>query len=311
MSWILVALLAYFLLAIANLFDKFLVDNVVTSSKAYVFIACLMGGVVVMIAPWYLEWPGVYWLLINLISGSVFAIALWSLYEALRRGEASQTLVFVGGLTPIFSICFSLLFFKERFSVNEWMGMTFLLVGILLVALLPKQRHFLARVISKLKFSQQIKTGSLIFALLSAFAYAIYFVVTKYSYSEQAFMSAFIWTRLGAALFVLLLLLRKRTRKEIKNSFQNPKKGKRQYLVVVNQLLGSSGFILQNYAIFLGSVAIVNAFQGVQYAFLLVVSSALAILSPKLLRETFSWRIFLQKFAAVLIIATGLYFIMV
>jgi len=311
MSWILVALSAYFLLAIANLFDKFLVDNVVTSSKAYAFIACLMGGVVIFVAPWYLEWPGVYWLLINLLSGTIFAVALWLLYEALRRGEASQTLVFVGGLTPIFSITFSIIFFKEQFSSAEWIGISALLIGILIVALLPRHRHFLSRVINKLKFTQQVSTGSLVFALFSALAYAIYFVITKYSYSSQPFVSAFIWTRLGAALFVLLFLIRKKDRTLVMRAFQNPKHNKHKFLVVVNQLLGSSGFILQNYAIFLGSVALVNAFQGVQYAFLLIVSSLLAVLSPKLLKETFSWKIFLQKFAAVLVIALGLYFIMV
>ncbi len=64
MSWILVALLAYLFLAIANLFDKFLVDNVLPSSKAYAFVACFFGGIVVLGAPWFLEWPGVYWLII-------------------------------------------------------------------------------------------------------------------------------------------------------------------------------------------------------------------------------------------------------
>jgi len=311
MSWILVALLAYLFLAVANLLDKFLVDNVLTSSKAYAFIACLMGGIVILGAPWFLQWPGAYWLVINLLSGGVFAVALWLLYEALRRGEASRTIVFVGGLTPIFSIALSILFFKEQYSPLEWIGIITIILGIFLVALLPKDRHFLTRIIAKLKFTQEIKTGYLVFAVFSALAYAIYFVATKYAYSAQPFASTFIWNRLGAALFVLLFLIRKSDRKKILGAFQRPKHNKHKLLVIFNQILGSTGFILQNYAIFLGSVALVNAFQGVQYAFLLVVSSLLAILSPKLLKETFSWKIFLQKLAAVLVIGFGLYFIMV
>jgi len=311
MSWILVALLAYLFLAVANLFDKFLVDNVLTSSKAYAFIACLMGGIVVLGAPWFLEWPGIYWLLVDLLSGGVFAVALWLLYEALRRGEASRTIVFVGGLTPVFSVAFSILFFKEQYSPLEWIGIITIILGIFLVALLPKDRHFLSRIIAKLKFTQEIKTGYLVFAVFSALAYAIYFIATKYAYSAQPFASTFIWNRLGATLFVLLFLIRKSDRKKILSAFRRPKHNKHKLLVVFNQVLGSAGFILQNYAIFLGSVALVNAFQGVQYAFLLVASSFLAILSPKLLKETFSWKIFLQKLAAVLVIGFGLYFIMV
>ncbi len=312
MSWIAVALLAYFFLAIANLFDKFLVDNIITNSKAYAFIACLLGGLAFLAAPWFLEWPGYYWFFFNLLSGAIFAIALWLLYEALRRGEAAQTLVFIGGLTPVFSITFSILFFKERYSLTEWIGIVALLLGILIVALLPRQRRFLARVIAKLKIRQEVRTGSLIFAIFSALAYAIHFVATKHAYSAQAFGSVFMWNRLGAALFVLLFLIRKTDRRKILDIFKKPKKGnKNKYLVVFNQILGSLGFVLQNYAIFLGSVALVNAFQGIQYAFILIVSSVLAVLSPKLLKETFSAKVFLQKLAAILIIGIGLYFIMI
>ena len=69
MSWIFVALLAYLFLVIANLFDKFLIDNVLPSSKAYTFIACLLGGLVFLAAPWFLQWPGFFWFFINIFSG--------------------------------------------------------------------------------------------------------------------------------------------------------------------------------------------------------------------------------------------------
>ncbi len=247
----------------------------------------------------------------NLLAGAIFALALWLLYEALRRGEASQTLVFVGGLTPIFSVSFSVIFLKETYSTLEWIGIITLLLGIFIVAILPKQRHFLTRVLNKLKLSQNIRTGSLVFALGSAFFYSAYFLLTKYAYSSQTFASAFIWNRIGAALFVIIFLINSSDRKIIFDTFKKPKKNRSGVLVILNQGLGSVGFILQNYAIFLGSVALVNALQGVQYAFLLVLSSVLAVLSPRILKETFSWRIFLQKFLAVIVIAMGLYFILV
>lgn len=310
MSWILVALLAYFLLAISNLLDKFLVDNVLPSSKAYVFIAGISGLLLVAGAPWFLNWPGYFWFIFNILTGCVFAIALWSLYEALRRGEASQTVVIVGGLTPVFSIIFSILFFKEHYSSMEWLGIITLLVGILIIALLPKHRHILSRLMAKLKITQNIQTSSLIFAFISAFAYSIYFVATKYAYSAQPFASVFIWDRIGAALFVLMFLIRRKDRKQVLKVFKKSDRSKHKWLVVASQTLGSSGFILQSYAVFLGSVALVNALQGVQYALLLIISSILAVLSPRLLKETFSWRIFLQKLVAVIIIGFGLYFIM-
>jgi len=310
MSWVLVAISAYLLLAIANLLDKFLVDNVLKNSQAYAFIACILGLLIFGLAPWFLVWPG--WLLFsyNLISGAVFAVALWLLYESLRRGEASRILVFIGGTTPVFSVIFSVLFFKETFTTNQWLGIICLLVGVFLIAFLPLSRSYLARVFHKLHLRPETKLrGGLVFALFSALAYSLYFIGTKYAYSGQPFVSAFIWTRLGAALFVATFLIRRENRQAILGNFRKSNPNKNKFLVISNQALGSVGFILQNYAVFLGSVALVNALQGVQYAFLLIIGAILAILSPKMLKETFSWRMVIQKSAAVAAIGLGLYFI--
>ncbi len=309
MSWIVVAISAYLLLAVANLLDKFLVDNVLKNSKAYAFIACVLGIVVFLAAPWFLEWPGLTLFFINLVVGFIFAVALWLLYEALRRGEASRIIVFIGGITPVFSIILSIVFFKEHFTINQWAGIITLLVGVFIIALLPQSRSFMARFFDKLKLVQEVKSGGLFIAFLSALAYALYFVGSKYTYIDQPFASAFMWARLGAGLFVLLFLIKKVNRRAIINNFRKSSPNKNKFLVIFNQGLGSTGFILQNYAVFLGSVALVNALQGVQYAFLLIIGAVLAILSPRLLKESFSWRIILQKIIAVMIIGLGLYFI--
>ncbi len=162
----------------------------------------------------------------------------------------------------------------------------------------------------KLKISQgELKTNSLLIAVFSALAYSLYFIGSKYAYNTQPFGSVFIWTRLGSVLFVLLFLVRKKDRQEVISALHQPNKNKNKWLVFFNQILGASGFVLQNYAVFLGSVALVNALQGVQYAFLLIISAILALLSPKLLKETFSWRIIIQKTLAILIIGLGLYLI--
>lgn len=312
MSWIFVAFLAYLFLVIANLFDKFLIDNVLPNSKTYTFISCVLGGLVFLAAPWFLEWPGTFWFLINILSGGVFVAALFTLYESLRRGEASQVLVLVGGLTPIFSVIFSILFFKEQYTAAQWIGIVCLVFGAIIIALLPQQRNWLARVMAKLKITQSAKKYSLLFALVSAFSYSVYFLLTKYTYSAQPFTSAFLWNRLGAVIFVLLFLINLKDRKIILKIIKTPRKNKNnKFLVFVGQFFGATGFILQNYAISLGSVALVNAAQGMQYALLLIISTFLALASPKLLKETFSWKIFLQKMLAVLIIGVGLYFIVI
>ena len=309
MTWFWVALAAYLLLAIVNLLDKFLVSTILKNSQAYAFIACALGILIWLFAPWFLVWPGWRLMFWNLINGGIFAAALWLLYEALRRGEAARTLVFIGGMTPVFSLIFSVLFFKEQFSSFEWLGISFILSGVFIIAFLPASRSYLTRVFKKLHLYQDPAVDRLWIALFSALAYSIYFLSTKQAYAYQPFASAFIWTRLGAGLFVLLFLLSSSTRRAIVKIFQPTSPGKHKYLVVINQGLGSLGFILQNYAIFLGSVVLVNALQGVQYAFLLIISAFLAVMAPKLLKESFSWKVLIHKALAVIVIAAGLYFL--
>lgn len=308
-NWLFVAILAYLLLAIVNLLDKFLVDNVIKNSRAYAFVACVLGLAVMVLAPWFLSWPG--WLLLahNLFNGFIFALALWFLYEALRRGEAARILVLVGGLTPVFSLAFSLIFLGERFSLSEWQGIAFILLGIFLLVFLPAHHSYLSRIWNYLRFKQVDGDRGVVVAFLSALAYSIYFLSTKQAYFDQPFMSAFIWTRLGAAIFVLFFLFKRIDREAIRLLWKGSRSGASKWLVIFNQTLGASGFILQNYAIFLGSVVLVNALQGVQYALLLLISTVLAIWAPHFLKEDFSWRRTLHKAVAVIAIFIGLYFI--
>lgn len=309
MSWVLVALLAYFLLAVANIGDKFLVDNVIKSSKAYTFVVCFLGLLVLVAAPWLLKWPGTNLFIFNLVNGFIFALALWTLYESLIKGEASRVLVLIGGVTPIFSLLFSVLIFKETFSLQQLLGIAVILLGVFLIVFLPQKKSLLRRFFAWLNINSKNTRGGLKMAILSAFFYSLYFVSTKVAYQYQSFESSFIWTRIGAFIFSLFFLIQIKDRKEIVKMIKGdgPKKGKT--LVLLNQIAGSLGFVLQNYAIFLGSVVLVNALQGFQYALILVFSALLSVLYPKLLKEDFSKKIVLQKSLAIIFIALGIYFL--
>jgi|SRR5680860_258590 len=309
MDWLFIALSAYLFLAIANLLDKFLVDKVLKNSKAYAFIACTMGLLVLIISPWFIEWPGLFWFSVNIVSGFLFAIALWTLYEALKRGEAAKTIVLVGGLIPIFTILLSLVLFNEQYTRNQWFGMGFLLLGIFIIVLLPESRNFTNRLLHRFGLKNVHTRYALRIATISALFYAIYFVASKYAYNNQPFVSAFLWNRLGAGIFVLLFLIKEKDRLAIYSLFNKSTPNKNKGLVVFNQILGSSGFILQNYAISLGPVAIINALQGFQYAFLLLLSSVLAFFLPHIFKDRFSWKIMIQKIFAITLVGIGLAFI--
>ncbi len=315
MSWFLIAVVSYFLLAIVNLTDKFLIDNILKSSKAYTFLVCLLGSLVFLISPWFLEWPGLYLFLANLATGVLFAFALYFLYEALSHSEAARTIILIGGSISVFSVIFSIVL-GQSFYLMQLIGIALLLLGIFLIAYLPDRHSFWEKIWSGLMLNKKEK-ASLWLILLSSIFYALFFISTKLVYAEQSFWSAFIWVRLGALLTVLFFLIEKRSRLEILSSLgfgktkktkKHKKNNKNTYLFLFNQGLGSTSFILQNYAIFLGPVAIINALQGVQYAVMLFLAFFLGLFFKEY-KEKFSWQIFTQKTIAIFLISLGLYLI--
>ncbi len=311
MSWLIIALLAYFLLALANLIDKFLVEKILGSARAYTFIVCLMGLLVFFMAPWFLSWPGWLYFFLNFFLGGLFALALLLLYAALRRGEASQVLVLVGGSTPIFSVPLSFWLLGDVFSFRQLVAMLLLVIGLSVIAFLPRQKiSFWQKFFSKFSLQQRYSHLSIFLAIFSGLVYALFFVGSKLAYQSQEFFSAFLWIRLGSAIFVLFILFSARARKEIKELFRKkPKRNQNQFLVAGNQALGAAGFLLQSYAIYLGPVAIINALQGVQYAWIIILGSIISIFAPKLLKEDLSKKVLLRKVMAVITIAFGLYFL--
>lgn len=309
MSWILIAIIAYLILAIVNLADKFLLDKVLPSTKTYTFLVGLLGLIVFLLAPWFLEWPGTYLLVFNIIIGAVFPIALLLLYKALKVGETSTVITLIGGSMPIITLILSILFLAESFSGKQWLAIGFLLVGTIIISWIPKDKKTLLNTIVEwLDFGKKQKNYGTIIAIGSALSFAIFFTGSKYLYENQAFFSAFIWIRLGSFLAVLFLLIKGESRQKI---FTNIKglRGKKSFLFFGNQGLAAIGSFLQSYAIALGSVALVSALQGVQYAFLLVIGGLITVLYPKIIKENIAKSVIIQKIIAIILITIGLYFI--
>ncbi len=316
MNWLTLTIISYLMLAVVNLGDKFVVDKLLPSSKAYSFVVALFSASVFILAPWFLKWPGFNLLLLNIISGALFVFAIWSMYEALKRGEASRVVVVVGGIIPMFTMLFSLFLFKEKYSWSQWLGFLFLLVGMFIIAFLLSRRKKVSEFFKRLfsVFTGTYNKQWIILAITSSLLYSLFFITTKYAYQKQDFWSAFIWIRGGGLLVVLIFLLDRGSRMEIFKSFKKKSKAPSKVgkgFVLINQVLGSASFILQNYAVFLGPVAIINALQGVQYAFLLILGIFFSIFFPKILKEDISRSVLIKKIVAILFVGLGLFFITV
>lgn len=308
MTWLSVAIIAYFLLALVNILDKFLLENAVNSSRAYTFLVGILGMAVFAFAPWFLKWPGIDLFLFNILVGVFFPLALLFFYAALKKGEASKTLLLIGGAVPVFTLIFSLILLNDSFSSRQWLALSSLLIGTIIISWLPEKQNFWHRALEVLKINRKKTYKGLMLALFAGIFFALFFIGSKEAFNNQEFFSAFIWIRGGSFIFVLLFLLHLRSRKEI---FSNIKKlnSKKGSMFIANQGLAAGGFLLQNYAISLTSVALVNALQGVQYVFIIIIGVVATLFYPKFLSENISKPIIIQKIIAVLLIAFGLYLI--
>ncbi len=308
MSWLLIAIIAYFILALVNLTDKFLLEKFLPNAKAYTFLVGVLGLAVWLLAPWWLAWNGwqIFWL--NLLVGALFPVALLLMYRALKLGEASRIIPIMGGSIPIFILILSIVLLKESFTTYQWLAILFLLIGTIIISWFPDAHELWHKIKAWFSLAAENQQQAIFFAITAGLFYGLFFVGTKYLYTQEPFFSGFIWMRLGSLLAVLFLLVRAATRRDIWQSLRNMKQ-KGRTVFIANQFIAAIGFLLQNYAVSLASVALVSALQGVEYAFLLILGGLLSVFYPRIVKENVSRQVIIQKIIAIILISIGLYFI--
>ncbi len=310
MSWLLVAIIAYLILAIVNLADKFILEKIIPTARTYAFLIGVSGLLIFLIAPWVLFWPGWGLFLANILTGALFSVAILFLYKALKVSEASKVLTLVGGVSPIIIFIFSFFLFKEKFSINQLIAIVLLILGTVIISYISAEKTFWSKIKKLFSTSASKQTSGVLFSLLSALFFASYWIGTKYAFNNQDFLSALIWIRLGSFLAVLFLVIRKKDRAEIKRDLiKSNQKKNNKFVFFGTQGLAAAGSILQNYAVALGSVVLVSAIQGVQYAFLLIITGLGTIFYPKIIKEDISKSVIIQKIVAIVLISMGLYLI--
>lgn len=300
MSWVLIIILAYFILAIVFLVDKYLLISSITNPKVYAFYVGSLGSVVLLAIPFvdfYVpEFPQ---LILALISGAIFIYALFWLYKTLRLFEVSRVVPAIGGLTPIFTFIFIYIisFGKEVLSVFEIIAFIFLILGSILISL------------KKDKF---ITFNSFKYSVVSAFFLSLSFILLKFVYITQPFWNGFIWKTLGGVIMAIIFYLIFSEVRE--NAFKEKTKssGKATIIFLLNQAGGAIAAILQNWAIFLvplASIPIINALGGTQYVFLFLFAIILSLKFPQILKEEISKESIFGKIIAILLIGIGLFFL--
>lgn len=291
MSWLYFALSAYLLLAISGVIDKFLVSKVVRHPVAYVFYIGITGPLSLLLAPFGLKMLSVADLYISGIAGVCFLLGMYYYFTAVTKASASRILPIFGALLPLFTLIFAYFGLHERLSVMQYWAFVFLVSGAVLVAYK--------------KEAGGLQKAALTYATLAAVLMALMSVLSKHIFDVSNFVSGMVWTRMSFLPVALLFLLTKQNRERI---FNAPKQAKPRniFIYYVSRFSGTIAGFLQNYAVSLGSVTVVNALAGTQFAFLLALTTFLSFQFPKVLKEQVTKTILTQKISAILLISLGL-----
>ncbi|HEY4521610.1 MAG TPA: beta-galactosidase [Candidatus Paceibacterota bacterium] len=292
-TWLYIALIAHFLYALVFVFDKYILSRPIKSSLSYAFYTSFAGGFIAIIIPFFefrvLDFANIFY---SLIAGAAFSWALVLFYRTLQISEASRSVPFVGALVPIATLIFSFPMGLEKLAGQHILSFIFLVGGGFLIVFGYKNDHFWS-------------TKNLVYAIGAAFLFGFSFAVTKLVFEHTNFVSGLIWTRWGGFIFALILLFKKKWREDIfETTLISNEKTAAWFFS--SKVLGAAAVILQNYAIFLGSVVLVNAMQSTQYLFLLALAAFLSMKLPKTFKESLDKAALAQKIISIIIIGIGL-----
>ncbi|KKR21942.1 MAG: hypothetical protein UT50_C0002G0033 [Candidatus Moranbacteria bacterium GW2011_GWA2_39_41] len=299
MNYIVLATIAYFMVALEVILDKFLLSSKRISHPAiYAFYSGLLTAFVFFMVPFGFHAMTPYFAMVSIVTGIIFTYGFLTLFFAINKSEASRVMPVVGAVVPLVTFILSGSLLSEYLSKAQSIGIFALIVGGLLIS-------FDFPLKNKKKFFH-----GFYYSILAGILFAIEVTSFKYLSDDYTFANVFIWTRWGVTLGALSLLLVPQWRKVILNSFGSFKNTKKEHhqtggLFILNKILGGAGSILTKKAITLGSATVVSALVSTEYVFILIIGLMLSFQFPKIFQEKEDALGITQKIVSILIISLG------
>ncbi len=298
-----IAISSYFILAVVFLIDKYLLAKAVPEPGAYAFYISILSLLILLLIPVFgIYLPSNQQIFFSFASGASFVLGTLWLFTGLKKFEASRIIPAIGGLVPIFTFLFVFIFSrgKETLSFSAGLAFILLVIGSILITL-----------------EKKISLKSFWLAGVAAFFFALSFVFSKYAFLGQGLWNALFWIKIGSGLTALFLfVLSGKIRNSVLRDSFRAKKGN-VVIFFINQAGGAGANLLQNWAVAiapLSFVAIINALQGTQYVFLLIITGLISLIFPLWskehgLKEKISGKIIIQKIISIILIIIGLIFL--
>ncbi len=320
--WLIITITSYFINAGVYVADKFLLSKKIHSSVTYAFFVgvwSIFNFVILIFDPWM---PNLREFGLDVSAGLLFLLTLVFWYKALHQSEATRVVPIVGALIPIFSFMLSYVFLGESLGQQQLLAFIILINGGILISVKQTRFYIWDEISNKLRnvfgdvfggiHADYRPTRRLIInSVASSLLFASYYVLIKYIYSTQPFIGSFVWSRLGTFIGTMIILFVPAWRRSIAKHQKNQTSPGNLIFFFSVRLLAALAFIMLNWAISLGNVALINALQGVQYVFLLALVLFLSRKFPSILKEELGGGILAQKLIGASLVCVGLYMLVI
>jgi len=258
MLWIYLAVIAYFLDAIVFAFDKFLLVASLPHPLPYAFYAAILSVFVVVLLPFGIHLPPtLLYFAVAFSSGVFFFLALIYFYKSIKAIDVLEATPAVGAISALATFFLGIFVLREHLTVVQFIAFCFLVAGTFIMS------YF------------HLKTRIIIYMLLAGIFFGFSSVTLKYVFNISTFIDGLFWSRLGSVAGALTLLVFSSSRRQIFDSLKAAPPSSK-FLFGLNKVLSAAGFLVLYYAVKLGSVVFVNALQGLQYVFILLIGVFLA-----------------------------------
>ncbi|TXH08281.1 MAG: hypothetical protein E6Q06_00345 [Candidatus Moraniibacteriota bacterium] len=300
MHWLTFALAGYFFNAVTAIFDKFLLAGRIKEPVVYAFFVSILSLFAIVLVPF--GYQPIPWQtsVVFVISGMLFLYGLVAFYNAVKRSEISRVAPLVGITISVIAGVASLAFGPAAYvtlSPGHFFSLLLLLAGAFLIAFdLP------------LKENDALMKST----LLSGALMALSLLFLKTGYRNADFVNGLLWSRLGFIVGGFSLFIIPEYRRIILENTRTLSSSNRRdvstgALFILNKIFGAAASFLLTYAAFLGPVTFIQALNGVQYAFVLVLTIPLAMRFPKIFEEKLYFWDWFQKGIAIIFIALGMW----
>ena len=214
----------------------------------------------------YVSIPGLTGMFYATIYGAVYSIGLYFYVLSLRQTEASIVSPLFR-LTPVFTIIFAVLFLRQILTLQQYIGITLVIIGVFIVSL------------SKANFSSTFSSGenydlivAVVYAVISVIVFSFGNILLEFAVQHSHYYTVFYWSRWGGLLPLLLLLPLPMVRKPLVDFVLSPFENGGISLTVTKfiEVVGSLFYVI---AVGLGPVSVVTTLAALESVFVVLIAS--------------------------------------